>query len=287
MSIIAHSFGTYALMRALKRTTLPLERIGLCGSVLPTSFRKADVQNLYADVQIVNECSANDPYPLLAKIGSWGYGPAGTWGLGTTGIRDRHHALGHSGYFKPDFVDKFWISFFRDGTVVDGPLDHHRPSIPWWKSIASHVPVRWLWFAPIVLAFFVVASLLSYKPTPGAPIPSVKLSHILGRPLVVSRIVLENRGTQVKKATVQAAYLVSPDGRSLILDVHSVFCLDGQQARPQSILSLKDLDVFPDGRDAYDVYWLVDGAAAVTEIAPAEKVCQGKDNGMPVACLSP
>ena len=57
LSIIAHSFGTYIIGEILKRGfDLQIDRLLLCGSVLPQDFPWHQYQGRFDDDKVVNEC---------------------------------------------------------------------------------------------------------------------------------------------------------------------------------------------------------------------------------------
>jgi hypothetical protein len=284
ISVIAHSFGTYALMEALKRVDIRLGRVVLCGSVLETSFRKGDIKNLPPPVAVLNECSGNDILPILAGIFSWGYGAAGTWGIGTAGVRNRHHAVGHSGYFKEKFVDCYWIPFLKDGSVVDSPLDIDRPPIENWKSLASKVPGRWLWFTPVLLLFYAIAVSLAYQPVYGAPIVSVSVGHILGRPFVWTTLVFPNRRASNMQLSILNSYLVGPSGQTVPLNMGG-FSAGSTLANLGDMLHTNALNWTISGYDTgyFRVHYLHDSVTVARLTHPAERSCEGKDKGNPLS----
>jgi hypothetical protein len=128
LSIVAHSFGTYAVGDILQNTpNLVLHRLVLCGSILPQDFRWDHVAHrLQSDV--MNECGRRDVWPVVAGNYTWGCGASGTYGFGTASVHDRFHDTGHSDYFSPDFVTTYWWPFFANGTVIDPPGEGERSS---------------------------------------------------------------------------------------------------------------------------------------------------------------
>jgi hypothetical protein len=128
LSIVAHSFGTYAVGDILQNTpNLVLHRLVLCGSILPQDFRWDHVAHRLQS-EVMNECGGRDVWPVAAGNYTWRCGASGTYGFGTASVHDRFHDTGHSDYFSPDFVTAFWLPFFADGTVVDPPGEGERPS---------------------------------------------------------------------------------------------------------------------------------------------------------------
>jgi hypothetical protein len=99
--------------------------------------------------------------------------------------RDRYHFFDHFGYFNVEFVNKYWVPFVKDGTIVESEYEITRPPAPQWMSWLSLVPLRWLWLTPIILGFYLIAQEIGYKPWKGNPIVSLAVGHIVGEPLVL------------------------------------------------------------------------------------------------------
>lgn len=119
VSFIAHSFGTFVLGHILRASMgLKIERIVLCGSVLPYDFPFGEVVD---GATIVNDVGGRDFLPALAERVTWGYGSSGTYGFHVPGVRDRHHnELPHSGFLASDFCKEYWVPFFQDGAIIHG-----------------------------------------------------------------------------------------------------------------------------------------------------------------------
>ena len=153
LSIIAHSFGTYIIGEILKRGfDLQIDRLILCGSVLPQGFPWHQYQGRFADDKVVNECGKADIWPVLAQSASWGYGASGTHGFGAVLVKDRFHAGGHGQYFDPGFVEKYWEPFIRRGEYQGTDFETKMPPTPWWVSVLGILPLQWMIVALIVLA---------------------------------------------------------------------------------------------------------------------------------------
>jgi hypothetical protein len=158
LSIVAHSFGTYAIGRILRDTpNLVLHRLVLCGSILPRDFRWDHVSNrLQSDV--MNECGTKDVWPVIAGRYTWRCGASGTYGFGTGGVYDRFHAGGHSDYFSPAFVTNYWLPLFDAGDIVHPPNEARR-STPWWLRFVGGCFVRLL---VIALLVYVIATAIRW-----------------------------------------------------------------------------------------------------------------------------
>jgi len=153
LSIIAHSFGTYIIGEILKRGfDLQIDRLLLCGSVLPQGFLWHQYQGRFADDKVVNECGKADIWPVLAQSASWGYGASGTHGFGAVLVKDRFHAGGHGQYFDSGFVEKYWEPFIRRGEYRGTAFETKMPPTPWWLSVLGILPLQWMIVALIVLA---------------------------------------------------------------------------------------------------------------------------------------
>ena len=155
LSVIAHSFGTYATGMILRdNQDISLHRLVLCGSVLPRGFRW-DRIGRQIDKEVINDCGMHDVWPVLAECASWGYGASGTYGFGTPGIHDRYHDIRHSGFFRRSFVKKFWVPWFQSGERRPGIASRRRPylwslmtvfRIRWILAAIPFVLAGWLWF---------------------------------------------------------------------------------------------------------------------------------------------
>ena len=119
ISFLAHSFGTHILTKILERDIdLKIHRIAFCGSVVRYDFPLQRYTQQFLP-PIVNEVSANDPWPAIAEKLGFGYGSVGTRGFKSHYVEDRwHDGFGHSQYLTNIFCKTFWIPFFRDGNVV-------------------------------------------------------------------------------------------------------------------------------------------------------------------------
>lgn len=144
ISVIAHSFGTYAIARVLKdHTDIRLHKLVLCGSVLPRNFRWKEIRSRL-DRTIINDCGARDWLPSMAKNLSWGYGSAGTYGFGSHYVRDRFHDIGHSDYFKVEFVDRYWRPWFHNDELVCSEWDEVRPPTPFFMYLLDLADLKWI-----------------------------------------------------------------------------------------------------------------------------------------------
>lgn len=154
VSVIAHSNGTNVVATLLKESHLfKVDNLALCGSVVDSNFDWEGVSHKVSG-RIINDYGVRDIWPAVAKSFTWGYGYSGTNGFGAP-VKDRLHDTTHSAYFSKDFMEKYWISFFRDGTIVRPEYgDVEIPQSPWWFYFFE-VPWKWVIVALLgLLAFF-------------------------------------------------------------------------------------------------------------------------------------
>ena len=153
ISVIAHSFGTYAIFRLLNETAdLRFCRVLLCGSIVSDNYPWDFVQPRVKE-PIVNDCGSKDSWPAAAKALTWGYGATGTFGFKSPGIRDRFHNIDHGGFFEDNFVSTYWVPFIEKGEIVASPWTAKRPSSPFWVKALASIPFQWIGFASIVFLF--------------------------------------------------------------------------------------------------------------------------------------
>lgn len=144
VSVVAHSFGTYAIFWLLKRKPdLRFFRMILCGSIVSDQYRWDEVQPRI-ESPIINDCGTRDAWPAAAKALTWGYGATGVFGFKSPAIRDRFHDVGHSGFFDDDFVQKYWVPFIERGQIVTSPWTSRRPQSPWHVMFLAKVPIQWI-----------------------------------------------------------------------------------------------------------------------------------------------
>lgn len=159
VSVIAHSFGTYALFKLLNDTAeFRFFRVILCGSIVSDEYPWDHVQPRVKE-KIVNDCGTRDIWPVAAKSLSWGYGATGTFGFKTVALHDRFHDIDHGGFFDSDFVKRFWVPYIETGEIVPSEWNIKRPSSPWYVNRLASLPLQWI--ATFVLVFFFRGRILS------------------------------------------------------------------------------------------------------------------------------
>jgi hypothetical protein len=160
ISVIAHSFGSYCLFRALdKQPHVKLHRVILCGSILPKHFNFDRYEGRLGADQVLNECGDMDPWPVLAKKVAWGCGSAGTFGLSSGRAINRFHPQGHSDYFDAGFVLDMWKPFLERGEVKRSDWDKRRYKnpAPRWISVLDWFPLM-----PAILAALYIFMLIRH-----------------------------------------------------------------------------------------------------------------------------
>jgi hypothetical protein len=216
ISIIAHSFGTYTLVRALElEPSIKLNRIIFCGSIVQATFRKSRYRGQLSGDPILNDCGTDDLLPILAQSATWGYDATGVFGFGTVGVKDRFSKLGHSEYFKESYVKDFWLPFIVDGVIVENEFQSKREAPPYWHSVLARLPLRWLLAA--IPAFFLWAALKDVRwPESRFVVASsnVLISNYFGAPNVLLRLNFLNSRISNQWIAVHRVSLKSPDGRT-------------------------------------------------------------------------
>lgn len=155
LSVIAHSFGTYAIGNILRENPdIRLHRLIPCGAILPSNFGWDQIQRS-VETPIINDCGIKDIWPVLAQSTTFGYGPSGRFGFGTPGVRDRYHDFGHGGFFEKKFVSDFWLPWFRSGDFVKSRPPP--PSGTRWHFL-TFIQIKWLAILLCVLGLFAVTN---------------------------------------------------------------------------------------------------------------------------------
>jgi hypothetical protein len=165
VDIVAHSFGTYLVSKALH--ALPpgrsIHTLIFAGSVLKESFPLA----LYvtpggAVTRFVNDCGTKDSVLLLSQLIALFMGKAGRDGFhgGVDSARfvNRFFEFGHAGYFEGDFVQRWWVPLIATSDPITVPADPRRPLGAWGGAATFLVnnaePVKI--FTAIVVAILVI-----------------------------------------------------------------------------------------------------------------------------------
>lgn len=87
----------------------------------------------------------------MAQSITWGFGASGTYGFGSTAVRDRYFPFKHSDFFEDDFIANYWVPLFVDGTIKNGECEGNenetRCKTPRWWTLLLLLPLKW----PIVI----------------------------------------------------------------------------------------------------------------------------------------
>jgi len=182
ISVIAHSYGSYIIGRLLKeQVDLELDRLILCGSVLPASYPWEEVVHKFIDgsneniLNVINECSEKDIWPVGAKISTWGYGDSGTHGFGHVFVQDRNHNIGHNEYVTRDFVTTYWKPFIKNGEYK--PTKSEVDPNSWLLSVLGLLPLQWIFVVVMVVGGVVGYYRLSSPESPKQP--PMKVDQVL------------------------------------------------------------------------------------------------------------
>lgn len=153
VSVIAHSFGTYAVCKLLQEEAgIRLYRVVLCGSIVPPRFAWHQIAGLVEKKPIVNECATRDVWPILAGTSTWGYGPSGTYGFEHMFVTNRYYDLPHSGFFAREFYEESWLPLWRNPESNPSQPAGRRPESPKWLHLVGLIPIKWLALIVVMIA---------------------------------------------------------------------------------------------------------------------------------------
>jgi len=117
-SLIAHSYGTYIVARALERyPEIELDRVIFCGSIVERVYDWSHIINRGQVNRVLNDYGRQD---IWARLVGWVVKDAGD--SGRTGFEDKaggkvleryHPKWGHSDYFYSLNYEKNWIPFLK------------------------------------------------------------------------------------------------------------------------------------------------------------------------------
>jgi pimeloyl-ACP methyl ester carboxylesterase len=119
ISVVAHSFGTYLVARAMERfPEVTFDRLVLCGSIVRRDYPWTKV--IHESKQVVEVLNDYGRMDLWAGIVRWfvaDAGPSGTKGFTDDAsgrvIQREHAEFSHSDYFYDLNYDKTWIPFLN------------------------------------------------------------------------------------------------------------------------------------------------------------------------------
>ena len=156
LTIIAHSFGTYIVSRILEDDpNIKLARLVMCGGIVNKNFRWDKVARFNGQmndikVEIINEHSARDIWPIMARHATYGVGDSGAIGCADkNAVLNRRHNIPHSAYLDLTFAKEFWVPSFAHGEEMKYPRVENK--LPWFFFL-TRIPFR------IVTMSFVLAT---------------------------------------------------------------------------------------------------------------------------------
>jgi len=121
-TLFSHSFGTYALIKALEELPLScdlkIEKLFLVSSVLKSDYCFSDLTNRYSIGSIFNECGYNDNVLLLSHYTCVDMGMAGRSGFEGTDVINRFYRGGHDFFNRESgFIDEFWMPAINESKI--------------------------------------------------------------------------------------------------------------------------------------------------------------------------
>ena len=141
-SVIAHSFGTYAISQVLDHTKdLALERLVLCGCIIPNSYPWEHLKSRIK-CKVINDYGTRDIWPFWARKLSWGYGETGRYGFGRSDVEDRAHNHGHSDYFDESFIRTYWKPYFESDQLIKSDWEEKAPRTSYLIEIIAKLPLK-------------------------------------------------------------------------------------------------------------------------------------------------
>jgi pimeloyl-ACP methyl ester carboxylesterase len=135
-SIIAHSFGTYIVARALEQfPEIKFHRIILCGSIVRRDYPWSKILDRGQAECVLNDYGAKDWVVAVAPCFANDVGPSGKVGFedhaGGRLHQRGHEEFSHSDYFYSLNYQQLWIPFLRG--MDPAPLPPLGKSSPNWK----------------------------------------------------------------------------------------------------------------------------------------------------------
>ena len=129
INIVAHSFGTYLVLKALELLRLDnmtrIDNIILLGSVMPRNYNFGLIEKKFMPKKIINECGTKDLPLLASKAFCFGLGNAGRAGFnsGSEMLINRYYEAGHSIFDEvPDYYELYWERYVQKGELSDAPI---------------------------------------------------------------------------------------------------------------------------------------------------------------------
>ena len=176
-SVIAHSFGTYVTLRAMRKDpNIKFWKMVFCGSVADDQTRWPELKRRIGDGErstsdfVLNDCGTSDIWPVVGAAFGWYYGMAGTTGFSEGFVTNRFHRInggGHSLYFDKSFVREKWRPFLIDDVPPRKGDGEQGQDLPW--------PIKWL-YNGIVRSICKMSILLVWCLIPLIPISLIPLA---------------------------------------------------------------------------------------------------------------
>lgn len=154
-SIIAHSFGTLILTRAIEKYSLRFDRIVLCGSIVRRDYSWSSQLNAVPPrvSRVLNDFGGRD---VWARMAVWFIKDAGQSGVSPFHddadgrvVQRGNHWLRHSDYFYVSNYTNRWIPFVLGSDPT--PSADDRASTPNWRfaitiAVATSILLSLLWW---------------------------------------------------------------------------------------------------------------------------------------------
>ena len=130
LSVIAHSFGTYAIAKLLqKNRDISIHRLILCGSIVDSDFDWNGLRSQISGASndnsyfVLNDIGEKDIWPVLAEATTFGYGSSGRTKFTSTCVKNRKFSYAHSDFFQEnnDHFENFWLPYLTKGEIRDSP----------------------------------------------------------------------------------------------------------------------------------------------------------------------
>jgi pimeloyl-ACP methyl ester carboxylesterase len=122
-SVVAHSFGTYIVTKAIELYNLEIDRLILCGSIVRTDYPWREVADRGLARAVLNDIGRRD---LVVTLAPWiipDAGPSGNRGFTNPPPalvqQVVHTDFGHSDVFYARNYETRWIPFLRGGTPAE------------------------------------------------------------------------------------------------------------------------------------------------------------------------
>lgn len=142
-SVIAHSFGTWILCRAIEKYEhLRFDKIILCGSIVQSKFNWQKIHSRNQVTTVRNESGQKDVWARFSKLIAWGTGDSGYKGFKQKEpfvIEQEYPEYDHGSVFGYDHYLGEWIPF------LGLPVPFANGEIPWESEepISPYDAARW------------------------------------------------------------------------------------------------------------------------------------------------